>query len=110
MSGSTSTFTSTPARHLPWARSTRCLHPLAALLLGWLAAGCAKTDTVVLVHVVDGTGTLTGVYQLKATVSIGGDDRTIMVPEMARALITFPTSFTVEADRSHGGELVVNVE
>jgi len=101
-------------RHFP-ACSPLCLSAfrllvLAPLLLGWLLAGCAGTDTVIMVNVVDGQGTLTGVHQLSASITIGGQMKRILVPETPGPAIQFPTSFTVQADRSYSGALTVNVE
>jgi hypothetical protein len=86
------------------ARLLSCL-----LLLGGLVQSCSKPNSVLLVNVVDDSGALTAVTQLKVRVLVGTAVSQFSVPMAAGGPITFPTSFTVEIDRSTSGAVNVNV-
>jgi len=79
------------------------------LLLGGLVQSCSKPNTVLLVNVLDDSGTLTAVTQLKVRVLVGTAVHQFSVPTVAGGPIAFPTSFTVEIDRSNMGAVNVNV-
>ena len=79
------------------------------LLLGGLVQSCSKPNPVLLVNVVDDSGALTTVTQLKVRVLVGEAVSQFSVPTAPGGPITFPTSFTVEIDRSNSGAVNVNV-
>jgi len=79
------------------------------LLLGGLVQSCSKPNTVLLVNVLDDSGTLTAVTQLKVRVLVGTAVSQFSVPTAPGGPITFPTSFTVEIDRSNSGAVNVSV-
>ena len=86
------------------ARLLSCL-----LLLGGLVQSCSKPNSVLLVNVVDDSGALTAVTQLKVRVLVGTAVSQFSVPTAPGGPITFPTSFTVEINRSNSGAVNVNV-
>jgi len=79
------------------------------LLLGGLVQSCSKPNSVLLVNVVDDSGALTNVTQLKVRVLVGTVASQFSVPMAPGDPIKFPTSFTVEIDRSNSGAVNVNV-
>ena len=79
------------------------------LLVGGLVQSCSKPNSVLLVNVVDDSGALTAVTQLKVRVLVGTAVSQFSVPTTPGGPITFPTSFTVEIDRSNMGAVNVNV-
>ncbi len=81
------------------------LYVLLSLAMG-MAGGCSEADTVVSVDV---EGTIAGVQQLRATLTVADRIRTFRIPDRPRA-ITLPTSFTVQIDRSVQGQLEVTVD
>ncbi len=78
----------------------------SALLALALVAGCPKSDTVLFVTM---EGTVTGITQLKVNVTAGGRMKAIDVPSTP-ALITLPTTFTIEMDAGVMGAVALAVE
>jgi hypothetical protein len=85
----------------------RLLAPL--LLLGALVQGCTKSNSVLLVNVVDDSRTLNGVVQLAVRVLVVDAVSQFLVPSSAGEPISFPTSFTVEIDGGRTGAVNVTV-
>jgi len=84
---------------------------LLALVAVSLALGsCAKPNTVLLVTVEDDSHRLTTITQLKVTVTVGEAKRPFNVPETPRLALDFPTSFTIEMDRSLIGLVSVHID
>ena len=80
------------------------------LFLAAPLAACDKSDSIVVVHV-DVDPAVTGVIQLRAQVSNGGDGSTRMFPSTpATQAIAFPTSFSLSVPRDRTGALDVALD
>ena len=82
---------------------------LAWLLLpvmGALGVGCSNSKTIVHVTV---NGDVSGIVQLVVGLNAGGLITQLLIPPTAD-VISLPTDFTVEMDRSRTGELLVTID
>ena len=83
---------------------------LALVALGLALGSCAKPNTVLLVTVEDDSQRLTTITQLKVLVTVGDARSEFNAPETGRLPIKFPTTLTVEMDRSLSGGVNVRVD
>ena len=75
-------------------------------VMGALSAGCSNSKTKVHVSV---TGDVTGIAQLVVGLNAGGLVTQLLIPPTAD-VISLPTDFTIEMDRSRTGELLITVD
>jgi hypothetical protein len=93
----------------------RTFHMCAAAALAALLApaGCAKSDTILLItisgpRVSARTGLDLVPFQFRATITAGIDTKSIDVPREPHPS-PFPQSFSVALDRSHTGPITVSI-
>jgi cysteine-rich repeat protein len=85
---------------------------LACVLAVAAAAGCGKSDSIVVVNVVANQD-VAGVYRLRAVVSNAGDGVTRIFPPAAAATpepVAFPTAFSLTVPRDRTGALDIALE
>lgn len=83
---------------------------LLLVALGLVVGSCAKPNTVLLVTVEDDSGTLTTITQLKVLITVGDAKSEFNAPQTGRLPLKFPTTLTVEMDRSLIGVVNVRVD
>jgi hypothetical protein len=89
------------------AASTRRIYAALAALSAALGAACGSPDTVVLVGVRGATSR--PLRQLQVLAMVGGESRTLLVPDPPGDPFFLPTNFSLQLPRALGGQLRVTV-